>query len=85
MALMDIRGYPLIHGGFQTWVLVRIWGRGWGPIPCTRLTSLTLLVVHGRYLPLHGLYLRHPLLLIPLVALIQLHVPPVNLLKLPLH
>ena len=29
---MDIRGYPLIRGGFQTWVLVRIWGGGWGRV-----------------------------------------------------
>ena len=34
---------------------------------------------------LHGLYLLHPLLLLPFVPLIQLYVPPINLLKLLLH
>ena len=64
-------------------------GDGGGGGGCTgrRIATPHLLevAVHGHHPLLHGLYLLHSLLLIPLVALIQLHVPPIGLLELPLH
>ena len=69
------------------------WGGGgggrrwWRRCIGQRTTTLRLLevTVHGRHPLLHKLYLLRPLFLIPLVALIQLYVPPVGLLELPLH
>ena len=50
----------------------------------TATPHLLEVAIHGHHPLLHGLYLLHPLLFIPLVVLIQLHVPPVSLLELPL-
>ena len=41
--------------------------------------------IHSHHPLLHGLYILHPLLLILLVTLIQLHLPPIGLLELSLH
>ena len=48
-------------------------------------SALLEVAIHDCHPLLHGLYLLCPLLLIPFGVLIQLHIPPVGLFKLPLH
>ena len=72
------------------WRRLKRWWRGrrwWSPCTGWRTTTPHLLevTVHVRHPLLYGLYLLHPLLLILITALIQLHIPPVGLLELPLH
>ena len=59
------------------WRLCMGW---WTPTP-----HLLDLVVHNHYSVLHGLYVLHPLLLLLLMLLIQLHVPPIRLIELLPH
>ena len=63
------------------------WWRWWRLCIGQWTTTLHMLkvAIHGHYPLLHGLYLLHLLLLVLLVLLIQLHVPPIHLLKLLLH
>ena len=87
MIIVNIRNTVFVIECVVVWIMWS-WGRRWWRL-CTKWWAATLhlleVAVHHHHPLFHGLYLLWPLHLITLVLLIQLHVPPVDLLELPLH